>query len=1067
MIKFMSEKECYSKSGFKVNSSDFRKTYCKCDVCALAKIKKFISHVNSERYSYWPGEFYYVDFSGPFEMSMQGNMYMVLFVDRATRLIVGIFVKNKNEDTAVEVMKKFIETNLSAPKFSGKDFIFVQSDNGEMHSEKVRLHSWANGIFQRFSSPHHSLSNGPVERAIKKVKDVGRCMKLEKKMPETFWEYAAKWAIYILNRTPNRFNGEWQRDATYQMFRITADYSRFRIPFSKAYVLKRPHEWKKDWREKGYKGILVGIDDSAYTVWVPELGGEVKSTNIIVDELATGELEQGEAYTKLSEKEIEIGNKKTYTTDDFAHLIGSIHTDNEDGLQYKVTAIREHRTRQGLQIVGDRVCLIGGHTDTIYARDVAAMTGAYVQPGDQSAAASPGPDAACERTVDKSTSALDRLFEDACESGNVALVEKLLAQGANPNFEVSTRIQPGKSSTDPQRVSGKRQLEGMDSGEGSQRRSSRLNKIKPINFNLTQFTLVESYQVDGEVKSYYIPKTYAQAIACEDSALWIAAMEKELKGLENAGCFEVEVLPDGANPIPSKWVFTVKTDSLGNVVCYKARLVAGGHRQIEGIDFTETFSPTVSWNSVRLFLALTVTNNLIPLQLDIDMAYLYGDIEPGVTIFMRPPQGINLPGSFAYRLKKSLYGLKQAGRIWNTLIDDKLKAVGFIALDEDACVYIRRRGKEVTLLLLYVDDIICSASDKSVLEELVLYLRSLFSLKLMGVPTTVSLPIPTQLLGLELIWGEGFKSVQINASKLVKELLRDHYKDSGSRSHRVPADPTFKFSKQDVLIDNGKLSNSDKDMQKAYRSIVGVTIFLVTTCRVDLSYVSTQLARYMSKPGWKHYRAAQYMLSYLSDNIDLGIAFYSSGNHRIYAYADSDFGSDESRRACAGYVFILANGPIRWKCAFSQEVPLSTCEAEVRVVSAMLEPIKTSIWINRVLESIGLGESYTKGVVQIHSSIDGEAITPFTVYEDNKAAIAWSSNSVLSQKMRHVERNLLYVRQEVLKKTFQLVWVETANQVADLFTKALSPIVYWRFVNMLMISGSRYREEYDPEEDDK
>ena len=78
-------------------------------------------------------------------------------------------------------------------------------------------------------------------------------------MPEPFWEYAARWAIYILNRTPNRFDGEWQREAIFQMFSITADYSRFRIPFSKAYVLKRPHEWRKDWSEKGYKGILVGI----------------------------------------------------------------------------------------------------------------------------------------------------------------------------------------------------------------------------------------------------------------------------------------------------------------------------------------------------------------------------------------------------------------------------------------------------------------------------------------------------------------------------------------------------------------------------------------------------------------------------------------------------------------------------------------------------------------------------------------------------------------------------------------------------------------------------------------
>ena len=146
------------------------------------------------------------------------------------------------------------------------------------------------------------------------------------------------------------------------MFSITTYYSRFRIPFSKAYVLKRPHEWKKDWREKGYKGILIGIDDSAYKIWwVPELGAEVVSTNVVIDEFATGELvEQGEFYKKLTEKEIADGNQKTYTVDDFAHLKGTVHTDNEDGLQYKVTAmIREHRTRHGFQIVVVVVVVVG------------------------------------------------------------------------------------------------------------------------------------------------------------------------------------------------------------------------------------------------------------------------------------------------------------------------------------------------------------------------------------------------------------------------------------------------------------------------------------------------------------------------------------------------------------------------------------------------------------------------------------------------------------------------------------------------------------------------------------
>ena len=178
------------------------------------------------------------------------------------------------------------------------------------------------------------------------------------------------------------------------------------------------------------------------------------------------------------------------------------------------------------------------------------MTGPFAEPGDQSAAASLGLAATSERTVDKSTSARDRLFKNSCESGDVATFNRLLAEGVNPNFEVSSRIQSGKISTDSPQVRAKRQLEGMNSEEDSRRRSSRLNKIKPINLNLTQYTLVESYHADGEVKSYFIPKTYAQAIACDDSALWIEAMERELTGLQNSERFEVEVLPSGANPIP-------------------------------------------------------------------------------------------------------------------------------------------------------------------------------------------------------------------------------------------------------------------------------------------------------------------------------------------------------------------------------------------------------------------------------------------------------------------------------------------------------------------------------------
>ena len=180
----MSTCECYTNRGFIVKSADFGKEYCKGKVCALVNMKKTRNHALTDRCEYEQGQFYYVDYSGQFEVSRQGNYYMVLFVDRHTRLIIGFFVKKKDEATAIEIIKQFIKENLAAPMFKGQGFL--QSDNGEFHSKKVKLYSWASGIFQRFSSRLHSLMNGPVERDIQKVKVVGKCMLEDRRMPQLF-----------------------------------------------------------------------------------------------------------------------------------------------------------------------------------------------------------------------------------------------------------------------------------------------------------------------------------------------------------------------------------------------------------------------------------------------------------------------------------------------------------------------------------------------------------------------------------------------------------------------------------------------------------------------------------------------------------------------------------------------------------------------------------------------------------------------------------------------------------------------------------------------------------------
>ena len=138
-----------------------------------------------------------------------------------------------------------------------------------------------------------------------------------------------------------------------------------------------------------------------------------------------------------------------------------------------------------------------------------------------------------------------------------------------------------------------------------------------------------------------------------------------------------------------------------------------------------------------------------------------------------------------------------------------------------------------------MDDILLAASNTDLLHEFVSFLRSHFKLKLLGVPTDLGLSrtqAPTQLLGLQLTWGEGFRSVHISAEKLVREVVRDFYASKGSEPKQVPMSPNHRLTKVDCIPDNRSNTAEVKRMQAGYRSIVGVCVFLVTTWHLDKSY---------------------------------------------------------------------------------------------------------------------------------------------------------------------------------------------------------------------------------------
>lgn len=198
-------------------------------------------------------------------------------------------------------------------------------------------------------------------------------------------------------------------------------------------------------------------------------------------------------------------------------------------------------------------------------------------------------------------------------------------------------------------------------------------KPKNIEFNLTE--IIE-------------PTTYEQALNSPQSNEWQEAMDDEIRSLEDRGTWEIVEKTDDYNCVGSKWVYKIKTDPEGNVVKFKARLVAQGFKQIKYTDYCDTYAPVANIETIRLLLAMGISKGWHIHHLDVKCAYLYGELKENV--YMRLPQGYSVMNNKVAKLKRPIYGLKQSGRNWNNTIDKFLIDIGFHRMKSNNCVYVYR-----------------------------------------------------------------------------------------------------------------------------------------------------------------------------------------------------------------------------------------------------------------------------------------------------------------------------------------------------------------------------------------
>lgn len=488
------------------------------------------------------------------------------------------------------------------------------------------------------------------------------------------------------------------------------------------------------------------------------------------------------------------------------------------------------------------------------------------------------------------------------------------------------------------------------------------------------------------------PTSFKEAV--KDSG-WRQAMKEEIDALERSGTWTLEDLPPGKKAIGSSWVYKIKYHANGDVERLKGRLVVFGNRQVAGIDYNETFAPVAKMGTVRIFLAVAVAQNWELHQMDVCNAFLHGDLEEEVYMQLPPGYSSPLPGKVC-RLRKSLYGLRQAPRQWFAKLSDALRKFGFVQSYADYSLFSYQQGNVSLHVLVYVDDLIIAGSSHDVILRFKQYLSSCFHMK--------DLDVLKYFLGIEV--ARGNEGLFLSQRKYALDLLTE----AGMLGCKPIDTP---------MEQNHRLAYAEGDPYEhpaQYRRLVGRLVYLSVT-RPELSYSVHTLAQFLSNPQIAHWDAAIRVLRYIKGQPGQGILLRPS-DMQLNAFCDSDWAACPlTRRSLSGYFVLLGRTPVSWKTKKQPTVSRSSAEAEYRAMAVTTCELK---WLKSLLRSLGV----------VHSQ-------PMRLFCDSQSALHIAKNPVFHERTKHIEADCHFVRDELQVGNISTAYVPTGHQVADILTKAL------------------------------
>ena len=503
------------------------------------------------------------------------------------------------------------------------------------------------------------------------------------------------------------------------------------------------------------------------------------------------------------------------------------------------------------------------------------------------------------------------------------------------------------------------------------------------------------------------PRNYRDAKLSPQSSEWNASMESEINSLINNGTWELVPLPSGANLVKSRWVYLIKYDTDGNVSRYKSRFVARGFSQVHGVDYFDTYAPVVGMTTVRLLLATACNNGWPIFQLDVDTAFLLAPLDE--EIYLQQAEGFERGHGLVYKLKKSLYGLKQSPYNWNVEVHSWFVTQGFVANEVDRCLYVRRNGSKVIIMTLFVDDIIITGDDFAGIEDFKSALKLKFPIKDLG--------HISHCLGLKIDYDIHSRKMCVSQSHYIEKVL-DRFGMIGCYPLNTPAEKHLPvvdaiWKEQHGL--DASVIISPKDFP--YRELIGCLLYIALCTRPDIANIVRELSKYAANPSKLHVEFAKRVLRYLQGTKSKGLNFSSKSPCEIVGYVDAAYADNvETARSTTGWLFKYGGAAVSWRSTCQKTVARSSCEAEYMAASAAVDE---GCYLRQLLADFN------------------PVVGPVTIFNDNQSALKIGNSVAPTKLCKHINIRYHNVREKIVEGLVKLLYMCTRDMPADQLTKNL------------------------------